>query len=166
MSYSRSKMWSRGLSDDGDDSTNVASSWSSSTICSIIPSGDPYRTPGNMCSSNGVAYTFDSNGNVVTTGGGATTTDSSGNIVPKTGAAASSSSGGFWGAITSIGSSIMGGANAAGQAAAYNAALANQTPSWLPLVAIGGIGLIAVVMLTGPKSNPARRRRRHRRSRR
>jgi hypothetical protein len=34
------------------------------------------------------------------------------------------------------------------------------TPPWLVPAAIGGVGLIAVIMLTRPRSNPARRRRR------
>ena len=50
----------------------------------------------------------------------------------------------------------------------------STTPPWLPIVAIGGIGLVAVMLLRRPRrggggggapvSNPARRRRKHRRN--
>jgi hypothetical protein len=77
--------------------------------------------------------------------------------------------GGFFGSL------LTGAANsyaaAKGAAGAQPIVVSSGPPSWLMPVAIGGIGLVAILMLrkrrlSGPVSNPARRRRRRRRSRR
>ncbi len=84
----------------------------------------------------------------------------------------SSSSAGSPGILSTIGSGFASAGGAIlgvynqGQRAqgAANILAAQQAqggmPSWLLPVAIGGVGLVAVLLLTGPKKNPARRRRR------
>ncbi len=74
-------------------------------------------------------------------------------------------SGAVKGAINIYGSTKV----AEGQNAAYQQMLlqqqANQMPSWVLPVAIGGVGLVAVLMLRGgARRNPAGRRRRRRRA--
>lgn len=46
------------------------------------------------------------------------------------------------------------------QAAAAAAAAGGGMPSWVVPAAIGGVGLVAVVLMTGRRKNPARRARR------
>lgn len=109
-------------------------------------------------------------------GGGFTGAIPGGPITGGSGGGGGGGSGGgssFWDKLTGAGGSLLGaaqaGAKASGAANAYQAALYQQsaTPAWLMPVAVGGIALVAVMMLTAPKrsapaSNPARRRRRRR----
>lgn len=44
-----------------------AAAYNASSDCTMIPAGDPYRAPGNQCTSGGKVYGFDASGNV--TGG-------------------------------------------------------------------------------------------------
>jgi hypothetical protein len=43
----------------------ITMTYSAASDCTVIPAGDPYRVPGNQCTSGGVTYNFDANGNVV-----------------------------------------------------------------------------------------------------
>jgi hypothetical protein len=68
------------------------------------------------------------------------------------------------GIVSTIGSFLGGLFKSSTPAAPVIIAPQSSTPTWLLPVAIGGAGLVAIMLLTKrPQSNPARRRRRHRR---
>ena len=81
------------------------------------------------------------------------------------------STGGVWDFLKGLASGAVGiygqSKYSQGQSAAYQGMQPQQsgTPSWVVPVAIGAVGLTAVVLLTRKRKNPARRRRHSRRRR-
>lgn len=70
-----------------------------------------------------------------------------------------SSSGGVWGTVKDIGSGLL---SIFGKSQTP-APQQTGTPGWVWPVAIGGVGLVAILLLRRPRQNPARRRKHHRR---